>query len=81
MNQADDDRAQALSRLMRGFLAGQGPGIQGAVLADLMSLWLAGHNPALREAFFTDWIDTVRKLVPVSEKEIFGEAGFPDQLQ
>ena len=58
-------------------LAGLPGEIQGAVLADLMSLWLAGHHPDLRQKVFQDWLEVTRKLVEPSEREIFGSAGFP----
>ena len=53
------------------------------MLADLVSLWLAGHivveeigqaerpeTAKVREAMLNDWLETVRALVPESEKEI-----------
>ena len=65
-------RALALSKQIKPLLAGQGPDLQAAALADLVSVWLAGHPKALREELFSDWIATVRQLLPVSIAEIFG---------
>ena len=76
--QDDDARAIiAISRQIKPYLVGAGAPIQGGVLADLVSLWLAGHHPALREHMLTDFVRVIRELVPISEKEIFGEPGFP----
>ena len=74
----DETRAIiAISRQIKPHLVGAGASIQGGVLADLVSLWLAGHHPDLREEMFAEFIRVTRRLVPVSEKEIFGEQGFP----
>jgi len=60
----------AISPLLRGFP----PEIQGAVLADLVSMWLAGHMgpgaPELREELLAGHIELVRELIPVNEKII-----------
>ena len=63
--------AQALSAQIKPLLAGRGPDVQGAVLADLVSTFLLGHistkgekaTRALREEMFELWQDTVWKLV------------------
>jgi hypothetical protein len=79
--------AERLSRRCQRVLKGQGEATQGAVLADLVSLWLAGHmvpeeigkaekpfTNEFRETMLTDWLATVRALVPESEKEILSRA-------
>jgi hypothetical protein len=58
-------------------LAGKGPDVKGAVLADLLSVWLAGHHPDLRDELLHFHIDRVKQLVPLSEREIFGHEGHP----
>jgi len=75
-------RAEQVSREIQGRLHGLGSKIQGAVLADLVSLWLAGHfahsggaidpqaTQLIRDQMFADWVETVIDLVPESEKEI-----------
>lgn len=74
----DETRAIiAISQQIKPYLVGAGASIQGGVLADLVSLWIAGHHPDLREDILTEFVRITRKLVPVSEKEIFGEHGFP----
>lgn len=71
------DEALAVSKDIASLLKGRDPGVQGAVLADLLSIYLAGHAPDLREEILQMHIEAVRELVPVSEKQIFGEAGYP----
>jgi hypothetical protein len=71
------------------WLRGRDPQVQGAILADLVATWLAGHmmRPperddaainALREAMLADWLDTVRRLIPVNEKLIKQRNGITD---
>jgi len=79
-------RAEQVSKQIQPMLAGLGPYIQGAILADLVSLWVAGHihqdelllpqdgdrplTDQARAEVFDEWIGMVRKLVPASEQEI-----------
>lgn len=76
--------SQACQRILRD----QGPVIQSAVLADLLSLWLAGHcvieeigqperpeTDKLREEILAALIELARDLVPASEEEILQRAG------
>lgn len=72
MNATPDAKlVERLSMRIRPLLAGHPPQIQGAVLADLVSVFIAGHHPAFREELLAMHLDTVRKLVPETEKEIF----------
>ena len=66
-----------LSNAIKPLLAGQPPHVSGAVLADLVSLWLAGHPASLRDALLEMHIETVLRLIPESEREMFGPAGHP----
>lgn len=71
-------KAEALSRKIGQILHGNDPMTQSAVLADLLSIWLAGHwPPEMREILLADHVELVRKLVPASEKQIFGPEGHP----
>lgn len=62
-------------------MAGQPSEIQGAALAELLSIWLAGHiiqgdpakTDALRESLLEMHIGVVRELVPVNAELIHGE--------
>jgi hypothetical protein len=58
-------------------LYGGGPGVQGAILAELVSRWLAGHRTELHERVLTQWIELVRSLVPINAAIMFGEHGHP----
>lgn len=61
-------------------LAGWPPGVQGGVLADLLSMWLAGHAPALREQALAHLLEAAREMLPINEQIMFGEAGHPAGL-
>lgn len=64
-------------------LAGQGPMVQGAILADLTAIWLAGHvvpgdaaaTKRLRDKILRAHITGVWDLVPVNEPERRNERG------
>jgi hypothetical protein len=68
---------ERVSKRIRPLLAGHTPQVQGAVLADLVSVFIAGHHPAMREEVLAMHLDLVRKLVPETEKEIFPD-GLPE---
>lgn len=69
--------ALTLSQRIKPLLAGHPQMIQGATLADLVSIFIAGHRPDLREDALNHFIEVMRKLVPVSEVEIFPN-GMPE---
>jgi hypothetical protein len=52
-------------------LAGLGPRVQSAILADLVARWLAGHkgDALLTEQMLVLWADMVRDLVASARKE------------
>jgi hypothetical protein len=68
--------ALRLSETIRPMLADVAPEIQGAALADLVSVFIAGHAPALREEAFKLFSDAVIGLVPESEQELLKRLGF-----
>ncbi len=78
IGEAAGAEALRVSKHIQPMLKGLGADIQGAVLADLLSLWLAGHfvvgsseeTDALREAVLAEHIECVRGLIPSSEAEI-----------
>lgn len=75
-----DDMAmqcQELALQIRTLLHGHHPGVQSAVLADLLSMWVAGHHPEFRESALAMHDELVRSLIPVSEQELFGADGHP----
>ncbi len=67
----DPNLALALSARIKPLLAGHPPEVQGAALADLLSIWLAGHHPCARKELAVLHLEYVIKLVPVSEAQIF----------
>jgi hypothetical protein len=69
---------EQVSKRIQPLLKGRPPNVQAGVLADLLSIWLAGHwPPEAREELLADFVELVRKLVPESEKELFGPGGHP----
>ena len=67
-----------LSRVLGSSLRGRGPLIQGAALADVVSMYIAGHPPEARETVLALHLAAVKKLIPESEKQIFPN-GLPDE--
>ena len=79
-----DTEAQAINvaaivEQIKPLLAGRDPSVQGAVLCELLSLWLAGHSPMIRKAMFAMHFKAVQEMIPISEKELFGDHGHPDR--
>lgn len=58
-------------------LAGKHPGVQAVVLAELLALFVAAHAEQLRDAVLERHILAVRDLIPVVDKQLFGNAGHP----
>jgi hypothetical protein len=77
ISDAEALRARVLANALKPLLAGHGGGIQGAALVELVALHLAGHPPQVREQMLALHVETVRELVPVVEREIFGPSGHP----
>ena len=71
-------QADALSDQIRPLLAGVGPDIQGAVVADLVAIWLSGHRgpgaELLRFDLMCKHIDLVMDLVGMYDGEAEAEA-------
>ena len=55
--------ALSLARELSVLLRGRGPDVQGACLAELVSLWLVGHQEEVRRAVFEPWLELVWELV------------------
>jgi hypothetical protein len=81
MTEEEVRRAQALGTLIKPMLHGHGPDVQGALLADMVSLWIAGHNPVIRAEVWANWARLVHQMVPASEQELYGNLGFPKHRQ
>lgn len=63
-----------ISESIHMILHGQGPNVQGAVLAELVATWLAGRvgpdRGVARKAIMKIWLKMMFELVPVCEIEI-----------
>lgn len=66
--------AEELADRLRPFFAGQDPGVQGAVITQLLAIFVAGHHPAIRYEQLDLVIDATRRMVPL-EIEVMIEAG------
>lgn len=54
-------------------LRGRGPDIQGAVLAELVSLYIAGHEEGYRPIARTLFLELVDQLTPISARQVWGD--------
>jgi len=78
-------RSQELVDQITPILYGHNSEVQGATLADLLSMWLAGHHvlgdrertQALREQMLDFHVDHVRILIPINEAIARDEGRFP----
>lgn len=70
---AETRRALQIADTIKPMLRGLGPDLQGAVLAELVSLWQAGHRPDLREEVLNAWLDTMRDLTRLNSATLWGE--------
>lgn len=69
--------ALAIVEKVKPVFAGHPPGATGAALCNLLALWLAGHPPELREGLLSLHIDMTKHMIPIAERELFGDAGHP----
>jgi hypothetical protein len=73
---SEADEVVALAAAIRPLLIGRPKEVQGAALADLVSIWLAGHvvrgDPKATERWRKDilamHVETVRLLIPINYK-------------
>lgn len=69
----DIRKAVNIAAKIRPLLAGHGPEVQGAVLAELLSIWLAGFPPEMREDMLAMHIEHMRPLVTINAAIIRGK--------
>jgi hypothetical protein len=50
-------------------LAGRPAQVQGAILADVLSIWLACWHPTVREEALSLLLNLAREMVPVQEEK------------
>jgi hypothetical protein len=66
-------RTLELCKKIGPFLHGQGPEVQGAVLAELTSMWLAGHHPGVRDTVWRAHQIVVWDLLQINAKILRGK--------
>lgn len=67
--------AMKVSEALQAELVGLHPSVQGAVLADLVSIFFAGHRPDVRPDAIRRWDKVMRDLIPASEQQIMKQYG------
>lgn len=67
-----------LYRQIAPLLSGRGPGVQGALLADMVAMWVAGHAPELRDQVLDAHVDLVRRLMVINARAIAKRTGIPE---
>jgi hypothetical protein len=77
------DDVQFIVKAARAFLhpllAGNAPEVQNMVIADLAATYLAGVAPPLRPEMRAIFINLIDDLVPLNERELFGDHGHPSK--
>lgn len=68
----DPRRALALADRIKPLLEGEDPGIIGAALIEVVSMFVVSHAPQIREEAFDHFIATVREMIPVHHRIMFG---------
>ncbi len=63
---ADAHDAMYIAGLIKPKLAGLGPDVQGAILAELVSILFAGMHPDMREEHIEIWIKAMRDLIEIN---------------
>jgi hypothetical protein len=78
MNQPDPITVEIIdvAEQIRPFLAGRPPEIQGAILAELLSVWIAGHYPGgqqLMDAVLETHLRLVRQMIPTNVEMLISQ--------
>ena len=73
MEKLDTHRVLHIAESIHPLLRGNPPMVQGAVLAELLSLWIAAHPPEVREGLLKLHLTLVRQLARVNAKILRGE--------
>lgn len=69
--------SEVLADVIRPLLAGHSPEVQSAALIQLVAIWAASHPDFIRKKVVAKFFDTLPRLIPIAEAEIFGDAGHP----
>lgn len=74
------DKIAAVETIVAGcrpILGGHPPEVQGAAIADILSLFITAHAPHLREQAMQSLIKTATDLVPINERQLFPNGKHP----
>ena len=71
---ADVDR---IVEAIRPIIGGKPPQIQGAVIADLLSIFIAGHHPLIRDQVMKETVDCARSLIEPNVHLLFPDGPPP----
>lgn len=58
-------------------LKGHPPEVQGAAIADILSIYITAHAPHLRKRAMAFLVDTAFDLVPINEQSLFPSGKHP----
>lgn len=73
-NKKEIDRVHDIVEQCSDLLHGEGPDVQGAVLAELLSMWLAGFDEDMREPMLAFHLSFIRPLIRINAAIIRGES-------
>lgn len=75
--EADIEVVQEVVDQIRPLLAGKGPHIQGAIIADLVAIFIAAHAPPIREEAKENLFMAIDALVTANEHLMFPDGKHP----
>jgi len=68
---------EAIVACCRPILSGHPPEVQGAAIADILSIFITAHAPHLREMAMEQLVRTATKLIPINELALFPSGKHP----
>jgi hypothetical protein len=68
-----------ITTALHKILAGHPPGVQSSAIMQLFARLVAAYPPRAREPLIKLFVREGRRLVPLIEHEMFGDAGHPDK--
>jgi hypothetical protein len=74
---ADGTGSLQLAARIRPLLAGHPSMVQGAAMADLVSIWIAGYPPDERAAMLALFISAVTWMIEPSAAQLLEDSGVP----
>ena len=79
-NEAARKEIDKIVDAIRPLLSGQKPEVIGSALSEVTAMFVAGCEPKAREAVIGLFLLSVEKFVPVFDKMLYGEQGFPKEF-